>query len=190
MTLHTVGTINGVLAGVNTITKLRFMEVVNTVQERQALAVAIRDRWLADWKTGCAAAMNWQSIVITRHGDENDSPYQLAINVVGGGSTLGVFQACIQYNLQTGQAGRRGRGKLYLPGIQTGAMSGGKLASATKVSIDAMLPTLRGRWLAGGSEAYHLGVFSRLNNAMYAVVDISYNEVFACLRSRKLGVGI
>lgn len=190
MPVHTLATILGVCSGVNTMTSLRFMEDVPNLAAKQTLANAIRDRFMPEFKTGCASAMNWTSIVISRAGDASDSPYPLAVNIVGGGSTLGPHQVAIQWNLFTGVAGRRGKGKLYVPGIQTGAMGLGKIASATRVSLDAVMVTMNARWAAGGSESWHLGVLSRVDDLLRAVVTISYNEIFATLRSRRLGVGI
>lgn len=190
MPVHTVASIYGLCSGVNTITTLRFMEDATTLANKQALAIAIRDRFLPQFKTPCAAAMNWTTIVISMQGNPSDSPYQLAINVVGGGSNLAPHQVAVQWNLNTGVAGRRGRGRLFVPGIHTGAIGAGKIASATKLSMDADMTTINSRWTQGGSEAYHLGVLSRVDNALRIVVQVGYSEIFATLHSRRLGVGI
>lgn len=187
---HTTATIYGVCNGVNTVTTLRFMEDVTTLAEKQALAVNVRDNWLPHFKTGCAAAMVFQSIVIQLMNNANDSPYVLPINVVGGGSTLSTQQVAICWRLETGVAGRNGKGRLYVPGIHTGAMNAGIIASATQTSLNAALVTVRGIWCAGGSSPFHLAVLSRVDNVKRAVVDIQYNQLFSTLRSRRLGTGI
>lgn len=189
-TQHTRVTISGVCSGVNTVTTLRFMESANTTAEKSALAIAVRDRWLAQWKNGMAAAMNFIGIEVRVIGQSSDVPYNLPINVVGGGSALAPQQLAIQYNLYSGQAGRSGRGRLFAPGLHTGAFSGGKLSTAVTNSLEVDLATLKGRWMAGGTEAYHLGIASRKNTAMYACVEMTYNQIVSTLRTRRLGVGI
>lgn len=189
MPQHTKVVITGVCVGVTTITTLRFTQLANTPALKQSLAVEIRDQFLPTVKTPCAANMKFIVIVVSVAEDPNDSPHQISTNVVGSG-TLGPQQVAMQINLLTGTAGRRGRGRIYIPGIFTTAINEGNFSSSIQTVYNASMVTLATRYTGAASSGWNMGVLSRVDNVIRPVVQFNYNLVPATLRSRKLGVGV
>jgi hypothetical protein len=187
--MHTKAVVTGVCVGVTTMTTLRWTQIANTQALKSALAVEIRDQFLPLVKSPCAANMKFIAIVISVVGDPNDSPHNISTNVVGSG-TLGPQQVALQINFLTGTAGRRGRGKIYVPGIFTTAISEGNFSTSQQTVLNSSMVTLKNRYAVGGSTAWTLGVYSRADDVIRPVVDFTYNLVPSTLRSRKLGVGV
>lgn len=189
--VHVKASVYGRGLGINTITTLRFAIAPLEVPGKQALANEIDVYWCDMWKRVAHSGFQYHTIVIVNTNSPNDSPYQQSINRVGV-SVPGPPQISLQVNFLTGTAGRRGRGRVYIPGIQTAAFSGtGSFSPTTNENtIIPLLNTLRGRWCVPNSSPYILGVYSRLDDAIRPVVSIQYNTIFAALRSRKPGIGI
>jgi len=187
---HTIARLYSTFLGVNAINSLHFGQNYNTLAEKQALAIAIRDRFLPGFKTGTSSSLNFFAIEIANVSEANDTPYTLATNVVGGMSGTLPLQCAIMWKLSTGQAGRRGRGRLFVPCIGSPANSGGQIASATALSLNAEMTTANQRWAVGGSEVSPICVYSRKDDTCYPVVQFSFNLTISTLRSRRLGTGI
>lgn len=57
--------------------------------------------------------------------------------VVGGGGTPLPLQTTPVFSLRTNNPGRRGRGRMFMPPLNTGAMANGRIATATVTSLAA-----------------------------------------------------
>lgn len=189
---HAVAILQGACNGVNMITTLRFMGTYASLAEKQAQALAVRDSFLNGFKVASTSAMIWTAITCRNFGDENDAPYILPILVAGqGGSTSAPQQLAILIHLQTGQAGRNGRGRLFIPGLSTSVFANGILGGAAASQMPVVIGNWNSRWGGGGGDGLNqMAVYSRVNNAIYAVTSFSYNTTISTLRSRRLGTGI
>jgi hypothetical protein len=181
--------IYGTVHGVNTITTLSIVEDAETSAEKQALAIDIRDVFLPDFKIGCASGMQFTSIVIQRRDTPSYSPYVLPIAVVGSGNA-GPTQVCILWKLDSGTQGKRGKGRLYVPGIANTVFTSNLMDGSRVTSLNAAMVRMNAKYAVGGTGPWHLGIYSRANNSQVGVTQFSFSQLASCLRSRRLGVGI
>jgi hypothetical protein len=181
--------INGICVGITTVTTVRWANTAVSLADKQALANEIRDFFIPNFMIGCSASMNFVSIFITDDDNTGDSPYVLPINKVGSG-TQGPTQVAVQLNLLSGVAGRRGRGRLFVPGIRDVSFPGSQLSSSLLLTGQNQINILKGRYCGNASTPWFLGVHSRKDNLTRPVVDITLNNLPSALRSRKVNVGI
>jgi hypothetical protein len=102
-------------------------------------------------------------------------------------------------NVRTGQGGRRGRGRMFLPPAGEPQIAASNLDDATMLLLLAFLTCLAGKFIGPNpTTVWRLGILSRkelsVNNNNYDLAfkeALSLNPVARCavLRSRKAGIG-
>jgi hypothetical protein len=101
--------------------------------------------------------------------------------------------------LYTAKVGRRFRGRMYLAGMVTSALSGGSITSTQSTRTQAFVTALMTRYAAVGTAGqFRLGIWSRLiagpeppwtTDAFTRVTSATVRTVIRNQRRRQLGVG-
>lgn len=117
----------------------------------------------------------------------------------GGGTSTNVGFASALINLRTGGAGRRGRGKIFLPPPGDAAITNGVISDdAFFDGLTEMLTCLAGKFGDAGTTNWKIGVLSRENlkaaggtfdNSFRLITQMTPSRTIACMRSRKIGHG-
>lgn len=117
----------------------------------------------------------------------------IAINGQQSGSNQEYSPMCIILKFSTAIAGRRGRGRSYIPGILNGFSTNGLVNSTFHSFADTALNALNARYKSGGSGPITLLVGPRdgVARADYlAVTNIQASTFFGVQRRRNIGFGI
>lgn len=100
-----------------------------------------------------------------------------------GGAATGILpmavQGLVQWRTGTYINNREVRGRTFIPGLTTGALSSGALASASQTTINSAASTLIGNATA------HISVWDRTHSGVATVVSGAAWSQFAVLRSRR-----
>jgi len=167
----------------------------DSVLTDQQVANELRDNWLTIIAAGQVNTFAWRNISVTRLGS-NTSPLNLAINVQGvdGVDNLGGTQiTCVKWRIHTGLAGKRGRGRIYLPAFRSVYWSAGQLTATGITNITPRITAIKARYVGSGSSGpIKLGIQGRDLQAggFIAADDISLSLTPGVQRRRNLGVGI
>lgn len=123
-----------------------------------------------------------------------------AANSIGAGEDANNSFSAILVNLRTGQGGRRGRGKKFLPPAGDDAMNQSEVDGPTLIAVGAFLTCVAGKFLgAAPTTEWRLGVLSKTDlKAVGGTFDNSFRIVTtmtpsidqAVMSSRRKGRGI
>ena len=158
------------------------------------IATTIRDSWLSEIRPFQRTDASWYDIEVRKVPGVN-VPYHLTIVLAGTGASSAeqdVPFVCRVLWFQTAVAGKRGRGKLYIPGTTFNAWDRGRVKP---VSITAGLPLCanlvsRFTWLSP-STGLSLVVCPRSDPTdVKHVIEITQRVNLGVQRRRGLGVGI
>lgn len=102
-------------------------------------------------------------------------------------------------NLRTGVAGKRGRGKIFLPPPGESNVTNSAIDASTQTALTAFLTCMAGKFLGtGATEQWRWGVFSRKNGGnnfatwdagFYMITTLSPVTNLAVIGRRKIGHG-
>jgi len=158
------------------------------------IATTIRDSWLSEIRPFQRTDVSWYDIEVRKVPGVN-VPYHLTIVLAGTGAASAeqdVPFVCRVLWFQTAVAGKRGRGKLYIPGTTFNAWDRGRVKP---VSITAGLPlcaNLVSRFTgASPTSGLSLVVCPRSDPTdVKHVIEITQRVNLGVQRRRGLGVGI
>lgn len=159
------------------------------------MAAELRDNWLTLIAAGQVNTFAWRNISISQIGS-NIAPFNLAINVQGvdGVDNLGGTQmTCVKWRFHTAFAGKRGRGRIYLPAFRSVYWSAGQLTATGITNITSRITAIKARYVgAGAPSPLVLIIHGRGPEAAgpLQVDDITLSLTPGCQRRRNLNVGI
>jgi hypothetical protein len=172
---------------------LHFHKADAVTADAAALANDIKDNWCVIWKPGVGNNFIFQNIHVKQLGSI-DPPYDLAVAIPGTGSAEGGTLAfvCMNIRLQTGIAGKHGRGRIYHAGLNPGHLSFGIIAP-TFVSyyMTNIITPLFNRYGPTGPSEFTIGVRGRASGAeFHPATSMTLDTIPRVQRRRNLGVGI
>lgn len=187
-------TISGLMFGQMHQNVLHFQQVEGGGTDPQFQAFRIRDVWLPQIRTLHTASLNYNSIVIQNLDLPANAPTTVPINIVGSiaaSSDMLPFAAMVVL-LQTGRAGRRGRGRFYVGSLPTVAFTNGLLTAARISGFETMRGVLEPAFVGPGATAgMKLVVHGKGPGAeINPVVRMAARAVVGVQRRRNIGIGI
>lgn len=189
-----MATITGSLFGQTIQNVIHFDKNPSTDEDKGALAIAIRDRWLAQIKFACTSHMQWTQIRVEKSPGPDDQPAILPV-VVGGfqGAPVGIAPfVCAVFKLKTGIAGKKGRGRFYISGVDALGLEGGRWNAQQMINFRSIADSLM-QWFGGSSSqtGFRVGVAGRnLDQSSFKeVTDIVPRNVPGVQVRRNIGRG-
>lgn len=163
----------------------------------QALVAAeLRDNWCTILAAGQTNQFGWRNISIYEVGS-GTAPFNLPIVVNGIDATdptTGTQVLCQKFRIQTATGGRKGRGRIYLPGYRANLWSQGQLNATGITNMSIRLNAIKNRYvgIALGPSNILLGVLPRGDDPtkFLFATDLSLSLVPGVQRRRSLGIGI
>lgn len=206
---HAQARILGNIHGQDTVTVLNFATntVINGTQELdqrlKELANAIKDCVLETLVPAASIDWTFNQVEVVRTAPDQSDPV-INDNVVATNGTAGVQGVSVASQLvsnRTGQGGRKGRGKLFLPPAGEDHATQGKWDPAALALIAAFCACMAGKFIGGGATSiWRLGVLSRkkegdppvlpaIDTRFRETVQLVPVELIAYMTSRKVGRG-
>jgi len=128
------------------------------------LGAKMRDAFYAQIKFLCVGAMQWTTVTIIDPHNEQNPPLILPIVINGfQGSTTKIFlPLCGVYRLKTGVGGRRGRGRIYISGIDPNGIENGRWNAAQIINFNSVASSIKGQFVGDNpGSTFKLGVMRR-----------------------------
>lgn len=142
-------TVVGVIAGQTTNNVMHFRSVDTTPDMIAALGPLVRD-WFVDnpMRLNCDGHMSWSKVHVNPL-ESSVLPYDISFSMVGVGGPSTNFLPFVTavFQLQTGVAGRRGRGRIYAPGFGQGQFNNGLWDDSAMVRLNAVAAALQAFWV-------------------------------------------
>ena len=176
------------------------------------MAQSVRDAWLAPMQQQQDNDLVW-TLISGRQlvGGEAVGELALIPNIVGDQTVAQPLptQVALLCSLRTGQAGRRKRGRLYIPGYGVDQMDNGRPRDPLVSTVQGIANQFLALYGAGGSDGLQeWGVFSRVNGGtpipgtspvqygppwflegFTPITEVIVRDVWATQRRRRIGVG-
>jgi len=159
------------------------------------VAQEIRDGWLTIIKAKQSAYLSWRDIAVDTIGDPSP-PLHLPVNLGGADAVdSGLSHPVINWKLRvaTTVGGKRGRGRIYIPGIRYSHWQFGQMTSFGVTDMQPVVDALKARYVgAGGTSDLFLGVLPRDGSSsdFLTATDITQSLTPGIQRRRNIGVGI
>jgi hypothetical protein len=160
----------------------------------------IRDHWIGtttnvgihSWVTNSCA---WVKVACQTRASSLAAPTELTINQPGQQSPDNQQYTVLSVILKfrTAAAGRKGRGRSYVPGIANGFTTTGLVNATFHTYADTAIAGLNARFAVGGTGPLYLMVGPRsgiVNNDFYPVTSIAASNFVGVQRRRNIGYGI
>lgn len=167
-----------------------------------ALAANVRTGIDANWRAVASTSMFYEAVQATRMIPYGDGPTEdaWAANTAGtaGASTAVHPQSAGVLTLYTSKIGRSRRGRIYLAGFPGSNAASGLWTAGTLTGMTSIATTLTTRYGPSGSQAYELGVWSKLiagpdppfvTTAFEPITSIAVRSQIRSQRRRQVGVG-
>lgn len=161
----------------------------------QTVAETIRDQWLNLIRPFQHTGAKWIDIEVRDVSNIGNVPFHLAVNLLGTGSTVNVADGpvmCRVLKFQTALAGRKGRGRMYIPGTSNQAWENGVLNAASLNAGNNFIAQLKSGWVGdNASSGFNLVICPRSAPSQFKeVIDIIQRPVAGYQRRRNVGVGV
>lgn len=160
------------------------------------VAAEIRDNWLTILKAKQSGLLAWRDIKVDRLNDPSP-PLHLNINLPGADAVdSGLSQPTIAWKLRiaTNQGGKRGRGRIYVPGIRYSHWQYGQLTAFGQTDLQPVVDALAARYVGPSfSGPLKLGVMPRPGpdvEVFIASTSLTQSITPGIQRRRSVGVGI
>lgn len=165
------------------------------------LAAAIRDIWVgAATNSGIndrvSTAHTWNLVQVYNCNQPGMLPVSLPMNKTGSRSgantTLNPF-ACYVLQLRTGVAGKKGRGRSYIPAPEPGAFVGGIMAASHIAIWQVVIGQLAAGFMGDNpSSGWNLVVANHKTPTVdrFTVISLQIANKAGCQRRRNIGVGV
>ena len=162
----------------------------------QQVAEEIRDNWLTTLRAKQSGLLAWRDIKVDRLNDASP-PIHLNINLPGLDAVdSGLSQPTIAWKLRinTNVGGKRGRGRIYVPGIRYSHWQFGQLTAFGQEDLQPLVDTLSGRYVGPSHTGpLQLGVMPRPGpdvEVFLPSTSLTQSVTPGIQRRRSVGVGI
>jgi len=91
---------------------------------------------------------------------------------------------------KTGLAGRKFRGRAYIPGYRFGDKQFGQITAGGVAIWQLALPNLNDKFTVGGTGTMHLVIHGEGEAHDTPVISIQIRSTMGCMRRRNIGVGV
>jgi hypothetical protein len=159
------------------------------------VAQEIRDGWLNIIKAKQSAYLSWRDIAVDTIGNPAP-PLHLSV-ILGGLDSVdsGLSHPTVNWKLRitTGVGGKRGRGRIYIPGIRYSHWQFGQMTAFGVTDMQPVVDALVARYVQPSpSSGLYLGVMPRNGSASdhLLATGISQSLTPGIQRRRNIGVGI
>lgn len=160
------------------------------------LASSFQTLWMDQYKNMWVAETTFQSIKAEQlvSGGVGDQTL-LPISIVGGGINDRRVPLMMSQVVQltTGLAGKKNRGRIYVGGLSVNAQLDGLLIGSHLTSMNAILTTLKGRWVSpNATNGWQLVIHGKEDDhtEFRVVKNMGVRVTPGSQRRRSLGVGI
>jgi hypothetical protein len=157
------------------------------------IATDIKNNWLVQISAMSSGNIVWNNISVRRVDGGTEAPYNLAVSIAGAQSGSAQQLTFLAYviRIRTAVVGRRGRGRIYVPGPNLNLTNLGVWASSTITGWQTPLNNLAARYLAGGTSSIRLGVASHTDPSDWkAATQLLLASIPGIQRRRNIGVGV
>lgn len=160
------------------------------------VAAELRDNWCTLLAAGQGFNFGWRNISVYQVGS-GLSPTNLPIVINGqdGVSPLdGTQVICMKFRILTATGGRKGRGRIYLPGYRQAYWSVGQMTATGITNMTARINAIKTRYVgeATATSPLVLGVLPRGDDPTQFKMstDLTLSLTPGIQRRRNLGIGI
>lgn len=162
----------------------------------QAIAQDVFDNWIMKVTIHTGSAVNYFNVLVQNLSNPNEAPFSLAVNRSGqsfAANTMGPF-TCKVFKFLTARAGRHGRGRCFIPGIDAQHITLGQLNSGYITNVNSQVITpIMARFGPGGTSNLNLCV--RENDGtdvgiFNPVISIQCRAQLGVQRRRNIGIGV
>lgn len=160
--------------------------------ELSTIADHVAANWIAQIRTKQTSAVVYTQIKV-RLLESQFPPFVKTVNIAGSNgfdNELSTVQAWI-LRLRSSEIGKRGRGRLYIPGVMKGWTQNGLVISSQIVAWDATIANLMGVYGPSGSSVYRLTIVP--SKAPFSTREVTSMQIAPTLgtqRRRNIGVGV
>lgn len=159
---------------------------------RPDIANHFNTNWIEQVRMRLPVDVSFNKVEVFDASNNNLAPHTLTIAKIGNMSAdnqLVPFN-CWVLQFRTLQAGRKGRGRCYLPGVLKGFHTNGLLNSSGIAAWGGTLNSLQQNYAAGGSGPLHLVIHSEHGEPQdFAVSSIVLRPTTGTQRRRNIGTG-
>lgn len=154
----------------------------------------INGRGVHQWQV---QSIKWVNVSVTDELGHPGAPYNLVLNRPGVQSAdnglITTASAIIKFS--TAFRGRKGRGRIYVPGLQSGFTDQGLISATFHTFADTALSGMKDKFLAGGvaNEGLNLIVGPRNGTQsidFHIVTNMAFSNFVGVQRRRNIGSGI
>lgn len=160
------------------------------------MAAELRDNWCTILAQGQTTQFGWRNISLYVVGS-GVSAINLPIVVNGidaSDPSTGTQVLCQKFRIHTNTAGRKGRGRIYLPGYRANLWTQGTLNATGITNMTIRLNAIKNRYvgIANPAAQIALGVLPRGDDPSKFIYadDLSLSLVPGVQRRRSLGLGV
>lgn len=161
--------------------------------QMSALADDFEVNWIQIFKTLISDDVRWVATQV-RLLDSQFATFTKTISIGGiaGSSQQNFPQVAFKIWLRAATIGRKGRGRVYLPGVLGGTLSQGFWRSDLVTRFEAACSSVMDAYGLGGSSTFRLGVAPKVQSTAnwQQVVQLQLAPTSGTQRRRNIGVGI
>lgn len=187
-------TLTGIRWGKLTMQNCLHFEDISSLMTDEQVATEIRTQWCTMWAVRQASTFGWRNISIFRPGTSfTPSNFPIVVNGTDGVDASGGTNVTgLKIRILTAFAGKRGRGRFYLPAVRDQYIEFGEYNAQAITNITPTITAVESRYKSpGGSGPIHLGVRGRgTNDEFHPMIALSMSVIPGIQRRRNIGVGI
>lgn len=160
--------------------------------QMSVLATEIRDVWVEKVRGVITQDVKFVNINVRLLGSQF-APFDKTINVNGAGSASNqqIPFACYVIRLRSALIGRKGHGRVYIPGVLNGVTDFGLLNQSTLNFWSPRLADIMAAFGPGGTSTFRLGVGPKVNTTanFKEVINLQMAPTLGSQRRRNIGIG-
>lgn len=188
-------TFTGLIQG-QTVQNVIHMQPNETTGPIAGVADNLQTNWINVIRLNLSNSLTWINIMVQ---DVSTSPpaqaFNKAISIAGniGGNSPFWTPACILVSLKTANAGRAGRGRIYVPGMKSDGISINLLSATYRDQLQVNINTLLSYYQqTGGGGVLAWCIAPRVNGSanLKYVTSATVRTIIGVQRRRNFGVGI
>ena len=188
---HVQVVVSGLMYGQTCQHVLHFIES-NPARTAQDIAGYVKTNFVDKVTIFQNANLRYISMLVRFLEEGAPAPFNLIFERAGQGFNDRRIPSTLTYviKLQTARAGRHGRGRIILPGVQSDSIQDGFLTSSALVSWqDTVISPMMGAFLDNPSTTLAMAV-REANGTMNLVTNMQMRSLVGQLRRRQPGVGV
>jgi len=158
-----------------------------------AIAEELRVNFIGVIKPVQNANYTWNKCTVQTLGSPNGEAVVVNYTPIPGAlsGTPAHSALAVIFQIRTGAAGRKRRGRFYLCGVQQDSILNNILHPAAADLYTAIHNSLTNRYKSGGTAAINIGVMTRGDTgSFHNATSISHSNILGVQRRRNTGVGI